>query len=153
MASQKDHIDNALNQLLAKKHQLESEVREIEDAVHTLQRIPSLLGEQPLLKKPASTPQPSSGGINRGLGDKVKAYLMGFPYSQKIDVGEMITELRKEHGVTGKKPSLYAYIHHLLKQMAAKHEAGLQYTKGVGYTRERAPLNNKEPDATLVHMS
>jgi len=153
MATQRDHIENALNQLLAKKHQLESEVREIEEAIHALNKVPALLGDHPTIRKPVESVKvvTSGGHVNRDLAEKVRAYLLTFPYSQKIDVNTMIEEL-KDKGVQGKKTSLYAYIHSLLKKWVQKKEAGLQYQAGVGYTRERDPIY-KAPDAELVHIA
>ena len=153
MASQKDHIENALNQLLAKKHQLEGEVREIEEAIGALAKVPALLeGGRPSVQAfEKSRPKfEQSQSINRGLSDKVRAYIAEYPYSEKIVVGPMIEDLERK-GVKGKHSSLYAYIHSLLKKLTAAGEMGLQYTAGVGYTRERPALYPKEPDAVLVH--
>jgi hypothetical protein len=148
MATEYDQLENWRNRLLNAKRQKESEIREIDESLKTLGRVPELVKGEILA---ARKEQPKVKSHNKNLAVLVRDYLAAFPVGSFVDINTMIEDL-KTKGVSGKKESLYAYCHSLLKKESNK--GLLEHTKGQGFAKVvKRPDQLTKEDTELVHVS
>jgi hypothetical protein len=149
MVTEKDHVENMRNRLLAKKAELETAAREIQEMIDALSKVPRILsGASPVTRSsPAVERSTKPAARTANLGGLVEKYIAEeIKYDEGIKIGEMIDWLQKEHGVQTKKKSLYAYTHSLLKKKAAAGK--LHYTEGVGFYKTRGEDKHSQLVAT-----
>jgi hypothetical protein len=138
MATDHDHIEALRQRLLAKRHEIQAELREIQEMIRVLDNAPKLLRSEPT----ADSEQKPISRYNRNLASLVREYIEAQPVAERISIPKMIQVLTDEHRITGKYNSLYAYIHSLLRKAAL--EGRLKYAKGVGFTKGSGETRKKQ---------